>query len=121
MPKKKHRRFSRFLRRGGRRRRSTQISIPLVVTGVAPLLRAVSGYGMDMVKAGDLFGGMQHMAEDAVVYYTGYDMRIGTFDSKWLVQAYVPMGIAAVVHQLLGKRINPQIAKIPMIGKYIGV
>ena len=119
MAKKKKRWYSR--RRRGHRKKGTQVSIPLVVTGITPLLRAATGYGMEMVKAGDIVGGITHMAQDAVVLYTGYDPRIGTFDSKWLVQAYAPMLIAAVVHQTLGKRVNPQIKRIPFIGKYIGV
>lgn len=117
--KRRSRRFGRFRR--GHRKRSTQVSIPIVLTGIAPLLRACTGYGKTMIEAGDIIGGIQHIGMDAITEYTGYSTWDNKFDSKFLMQTYIPIGIAVGVHAFLGKRINPQLKRIPLIGKYIGV
>lgn len=120
MPKKRRSRRARF-RAWRSRRKPTQVSIPIVLTGIAPLLRACTGYGKTMIEAGDIIGGIQHIGMDAITEYTGYSTWDNKFDSKFLMQTYVPIGIAVGVHAFLGKRINPQLRRIPLIGKYIGV
>jgi len=120
MGKKKSKRHW-YSRKRGHRKKGTQVSIPIIVTAVAPLLRAATGYGKTMIESGDILGGLQHIMGDAVVEYTGYSPFDGHFDSKFLMQTYVPIGIAVGVHAFLGKRINPQLKRIPLIGKYIGV
>jgi hypothetical protein len=121
MPKRKKGGYRRRFRAWRARRKPTQVSIPILLTATAPLLRACSGYGKTMIESGDIIGGLQHIAMDTVTEYTGYSTWDNKFDTKFLMQTYVPLGIAVGVHALLGKRINPQLKRIPFLGKYIGV
>lgn len=72
-----------------------------------------------MIEGGDIIGGIQHIAYDTVVEYTGYGND--GFQSKFIVASWVPIGIAWGAHAFLGRKINPYLRRIPFIGKYIGV
>ena len=72
-----------------------------------------------MIEGGDIIGGIQHIAYDTVVEYTGYSET--GFQSKFVIASWVPIGIAWATHVFLGRKINPYLRRIPLVGKYIGV
>jgi hypothetical protein len=119
MPKKKSKRHW-YSRKGKHRKKGTQVSIPIIATVSLPALRAIQG-GLPQIESGDIIGGAQKIGEYLVAEYTGYLPWEGRFDWGHLVQTYLPIGIAVGAHQFLGKRVNPYIKRIPLVGKYIGV
>lgn len=118
MTKKKG--YHRYGRRKRSRHKPTQVSIPIVLTATAPLVRAVID-AAPTFQSGDVMGGVKSLMHNAMGNYTGYFPLDNHFEWNKLVEAYMPLGIAVVVHGMLGKRINPQIKRIPFVGKYIGV
>ena len=86
-----------------------------------PIVRAGTGYGKTMIENGDVVGGIGHIAGDMVTEYTGYSPFDGHFDSKVLIQTWAPIIGTLLLHQFVGKKVNPMLRKIPFIGKYVGI
>lgn len=119
MAKKKGSRRSSW-RRHRFRHRSTQISLPIVITAAMPLIRAAD-LAMPNFQSGDIVGGFRSFMHNACGLYTGYYPLDNHFEWNALIQTYVPLGLAVAAHAFLGRRVNPMMKRIPFVGKYIGV
>jgi len=108
-------RFRRFRRKG------TQIPLPVVAAAGYPLLRAFNYAGGLATLTSDPMGFVSSFGNSACGSYTGFFPYDGHYELNRLIQTWVPVGIAVVVHATLGKRVNPYIKRIPFLGKYVGV
>lgn len=85
-----------------------------------PLIRAAD-LAMPNFQSGDIMGGIRSFMHNACGLYTGYYPLDNHFEWSKLGETYLPIAVAVGVHAFLGRRINPMMKRIPLVGKYIGV
>lgn len=118
MAKKKAKRHW-YSRKGKHRKTSKRIPLLPLVTGVAPVFMAYSKLGGTPES---LFFNPQETLRQIAFEYSGYDINTGGWHSD-IFMRNIGMWIAgAAGHYIANKAgVNRAIARIPFIGKYVGV
>ena len=106
---------TRFRQRVRRHRDKRIPIVPVIAVASTFFTPCPSGRNIaDDIMKGDL-GGVMY---DAREKFVGID-NAGKFRPEWLVGTYLPIVAAVLVSKFAGKFVNPSIAKIPFVGKYI--
>jgi len=111
-------------RRRRKKRRSYKRKPSLAITAgvVASLLSANRNNAFGQIMSGDVMGGLQNLAREIVVNYTGYDYVARGWNFGRLIEGYVPIITGVVAHKLASALgVNRYFSKIPIIGKYFSL
>jgi hypothetical protein len=125
-PRRRRSSFRARFRRRGRKDKSISIltSLPAIQRALVEPIFGGNEYGavgaLKVAQAGDIAGAAREFSNIAMINFTGYDMRTGTWNSGAPTKTY-SMLIAGYVGHMIANKIgaNRAMGKIPLIGKYV--